>query len=106
MHRSTLIKIGLLLLTTANCFATVQVRDPLRIEGEEGYIEEKPAWPMLQNRNLEFEVQSTGNYCGFYSSWVVESNYLYLVSFSGRVKGQGPSGLLTKDIDLNWLFPE
>jgi hypothetical protein len=106
MHLSTIIKIGLLLLTTANCYATVQYRDPLTFEGKEGYIEEKPVWPILENRNLKFEIQSTGNYSGFYSSWTIESNHLYLVSFSGRVKGQGPFGLLTKDVDLKWLFPE
>lgn len=106
MHLSKIIKIGLLLLTTANCYATVQTRDPLSIESKEGYIEEKPAWPLLKNRNLEFEILSTGNYCGFNSSWLIESNALYLVSFSGRLKGQGPSGLQTNDIDLKWLFPE
>ena len=106
MHLSTYIKIGLLLLTTAICYATNQVRDPLTFNGQEGSIEEKPAWPLIQNRNLTFVYDSTANYFGCYSSWSVESNNLYLVSCTGQVKGQGPSGLLTKDIDLKWLFPE
>ena len=106
MRLNTFIRICLLMLFATNSYATVQFRDPLTFEGKEGYIEEKPVWPVLKNRNLEFVIQTTGNYSGFYSSWTVESNNLYLVSFSGRVKGQGPFGILTKDVDLEWLFPK
>ena len=106
MHRHLAIAVAALLFAAANCHATVQIRDRLTFEGQKGYIEEKPAWPLLENRNLDFVVQSTGNYSGFRSSWAIESNRLYLVTFSGRIRRQGPSRDIAQDIDLKWLFPE
>ncbi|MBG90131.1 MAG: hypothetical protein CMO80_24980 [Verrucomicrobiales bacterium] len=86
------------LFAVVSCCATKQISDSFEYEGQKGWIEESPLLPLLQKRELRFEMRSTANYSGFVAGWEVKDGKLYLSSFTGRRKSQ--------ERNLKWLFPD
>lgn len=97
--------VACLLSLPATCLATVQARDALKFEGQEGFIEQNPIGPLLTSRHLKFVMTSTANYSGYLASWAVRDGKLYLSDFTGRRERRFLFWTYTQDVGLKWLFP-
>jgi hypothetical protein len=83
-----LCSIALLLFGNQIAFATSQFRDVITIGRKESVILERPLNSFLGTNGPRFDVESTGNYKGYFAKWEIKESRLYLTSFNAKTNGQ------------------
>ena len=78
---------------------TAQGSERILYKGEQREMGSEPLWPFLQTRtDIRFIPISTDCHRGYWSSWAIKEDQLYLTSLSGLIKGHGR-------IEMDYVFP-
>lgn len=78
---------------------TVQALESLIYKGEQTWMTTEPLNQYLVTReSVQFESHSTACWRGYYGSWEIVDDQLFLIGFKAYVH-------LVKEVDLNFLFP-
>lgn len=77
---------------------TAQAGEKLVYEGIEYHMASEPLYPYLQANNLSFVSPNTSCWRGYFGSWVIKDDKLFLVGLKAYLKGY-------KEVELDYLFP-
>jgi hypothetical protein len=77
---------------------TAQTGEKVFYNGEEYFMANEPLTPILMEKSIKFFFQSTNCYRGYYGTWEIDGDKLYLIGIKGIIHGQG-------EVGLDFLFP-
>lgn len=104
-----LILIAVFVFSSGSARATVQARDSIKIDGEDGLLDEFPIGSCERIKGHKFGMTSTANYSGVLCNWEVVDGRLFLTKFRANVIAPNRlAGLFISEgiKDLKWLFPK
>ena len=82
---------------------TAQAREKIYINGIEEQMAAEPLEPFLKkNQHLRFEPPHTACWRGYFGTWKLENDRLYLIDFNGNLEGIDGESV---PMELKDLFP-
>ena len=86
---------------------TAQAREKLIYNGQEYHLATEPLSPYLEKNKIKFVAPSTACWRGYYGSWLIESDKLYLTDLTAYAKTQTNERTLFDGVEvgLEYLFP-
>ena len=86
---------------------TAQAREKLIYNGQEYHLATEPLNPYLEKNKIKFVAPSTACWRGYYGSWLIESDKLYLTDLTAYAKTQTNERTLFDGVEvgLEYLFP-
>lgn len=86
---------------------TAQAREKLIYNGQEYHLATEPLRPYLEKNKIEFESPSTACWRGYYGSWSIEDNKLYLTELTAYAKIESNERRIFNGVEvgLEYLFP-
>lgn len=82
---------------------TAQSREIIFIEGKEEQMAAEPLEPFLTaNPQIQFIFSNTACWRGYYGTWALQDDRLFLVELEGNIEGPDNTG---ESVDLQYLFP-
>lgn len=76
---------------------TAQFREKLIYNGEEYGMAAEPLYPYLESKDIKFESTSTACWRGYYGTWEIRNNKLFLVDLVAFTEEH-------KDVRFDYLF--
>ena len=67
---------------------TAQAREKLIYNGQEYHLATEPLSPYIEKNKIKFVAPSTACWRGYYGSWLIESDKLYLTDLTAYAKTQ------------------
>ena len=86
---------------------TAQAREKLMYNGQEYHLATEPLRPYLEKNKIEFEAPSTACWRGYYGSWSIEDDKLYLTELTAYAKIESNERRIFNGVEvgLEYLFP-
>lgn len=86
---------------------TEQVKEKLIYNGQEYRLVTEPLRPYLEKNKIEFEAPHTACWRGYYGSWLIENDKLYLTELTAYAKiGSNERRTFNGvEVGLEYLFP-
>lgn len=86
---------------------TAQAREKLIYNGQEYHLATEPLRPYLEKNKIEFEAPSTACWRGYYGSWSIEDDKLYLTELTAYAKIETNERRFFNGVEvgLEYLFP-
>jgi hypothetical protein len=85
---------------------TVQGSESIIYNGEEYSFYEFPLEPYISNKGIKFDAPHTGCWRGYYGTWLVEDNALYLIDLRAFIDINKPRCFPKfEKVALDYLFP-
>ena len=82
---------------------TAQSREIIYIDGKEEQMAAEPlAFYLNKNPQIQFKFSSTACWRGYYGTWTLENDRLYLIELEGNIDGPDDSW---NPVVLQYLFP-
>ena len=81
---------------------TAQIGEKIIYNGDEYHIATEPLNPYLEKHNIEFKAYWTACWRGYYGSWEIEDDKLYLIDLRANLPINDKE---TKEVGIDYLFP-
>lgn len=83
---------------------TAQSPEIIYIDGKEERMAAEPLAPyLISNPQFQFKYSNTACWRGYYGTWVLEDERLYLVELEGNIEGADDTW---EPVDIRYLFPD